>query len=221
MDIGDFDGLNDDEIRDKIKEFLKEHDMDDIIAELMENVIGVTVRKIDVKDGDLNDEDEVVNFHKGYVKRAIMEDGGINPMVVFKRNNKVVVTVLPSSDEMRPVWKIAIRSALDIEPEWCVFMSEAYMKQQTIDKKEKNYKERMKSLENIYRHGDLQREFKLGQVDVKEIINFVFWFGKKRFGNMIEIIRDDSGKIIDFKDFNPNKKKGKFDINVGGYLVED
>jgi hypothetical protein len=146
--------------------------------------------KIKKEDKHFSDKDSVIKYHVDYMKRLMLERGAFNPMVIFRKDNDVMCCVDMKGD--REMWGMLVRTAHSVNPDWVVFLSEAFMKKENPKKINKE------TLDAIYQHGDLQREFEMGYDDVDECIILTCWFGNdKPITITIEVKKKDT-KVIGF-----------------------
>jgi hypothetical protein len=143
---------------------------------------------------------ELVKMHDVFIRKIIKERGKLISQIVFSKNNEVVPMIcLGGRDEIKETMIFAKNK----NPDWIVMMNEGYIRRFTKAKGEsiEQMKEREMSLLSTHKTGDLEREFNLGNPDIKEVVILTVYTRDKKMSVTYEKIGNKLKKLYETDDF--------------------
>jgi hypothetical protein len=144
--------------------------------------------------------EELVKMHDAFVRKVMKERGKLVSQIVFSKNREVFPMIcLGGRDEIKMAMVVAKRQ----DPDWIVVMNEGYIKKFTRAKGEsiEKMKEREMSLLSTHQTGDLEREFNLGNPDIKEVVILTVYTRDKKMSVTYEKIGNKLKKLYETDDF--------------------
>lgn len=134
--------------------------------------------------------DELVRYHEKFMREALMERDSMAPMVVYSRNKKITAGVMILDRERM---RIALRKIKSLNPDWIVFMFEAYAQ------KFKGFKD---NEEPDIEPGDLKKAFDMHDPTVTEVVTLQVYCGKEKRMLMFEKKGKELVKKCEVSDFS-------------------
>ena len=102
--------------------------------------------------------EQVSKFHVDFAKKSIKRVGHFSSMIVTKIGRLIMPIIIPIDRDKK---KFILETLKRLNPDWLVYMDETYFREIKEEKVD------VKTFVATYRHGDMERNFKLG--DKEEI----------------------------------------------------
>jgi hypothetical protein len=109
--------------------------------------------------------EEIVEYNENFVKKTIDEAGKIEPMIVFSKNGQIICGAL---FVQRPAMREILKKIRSKNPDWVVFMFEAYYRK---------YKEEPSE---DFENGNLEKSYNMGDPTVKLAVVLQIYCGDKK-----------------------------------------
>jgi len=121
----------------------------------------------------MNSLKEILDFNQKFVEDSLKKREEIVPQIVVNHNGEITIFVLVGleRDDIRNILKMLEKT----KPKWLVFITEGYMR---IAEKDEDLGE--------YKHGELEKRFKEGDKNIKEIVSIQAYNRREKLMRIID-----------------------------------